>query len=125
MQKEISEYSILTHRKKAEVRTAINGLKEKGLKLSWQERAEAIRALTEQKLYPAKPQLTAEELASQARRLSAERENNGQKRGSLFFYMRGLQRSDLEMQEVFHRAYSMKVSDALELASRAIELLGI
>ncbi|MGH9751808.1 MAG: hypothetical protein ACREA2_03410, partial [Blastocatellia bacterium] len=66
----------------ASMKTATNKLKEKGLPLTWRERAD-IRF----------------EQPSTIRHK--------------------------EMREVFHRAYRMKVSDALELANRAIELLGI
>ncbi len=74
-------------------------------------------------MYPEKAQLTAEELAVEARRRSAERENN---RAGTFLRFGGPSTIRYkEMQEVFHRAYRMKVSDALELASRSIEFLGI
>jgi hypothetical protein len=82
-----------------------------------------MRALVEQKLYPDKPKLTAEELASQARRRSAEQENN--RTGTFLLFAGPTTIRFMEMQDVFHRAYRMKVSDALELASKAIELLGI
>jgi len=81
-----------------------------------------MMALTDQKLYPEKAQLTAGELAAEARRRSAERENN---RAGTFLQFGGPSTIRYEeMQEVFHRAYRMKVSDALELASGSIELLG-
>src|SRR6266545_773724 len=67
--------------------------------------------------------LTAGELAAETRRRSAELENN---RAGTFLRFGGPSTIRYEeMQEVFHRAYRMKVSDALELASRSIELLGI
>jgi len=123
MQKELSEFSLLTTEERAEVKTAINDLKEKGFRLTWQERAVVLRALTEQKLHPEKPQLTAEELASQARRQSAELERN--RTGTLVLFEGPSTMRYKGMQEAFHRAYSMKVGDALELANRSIELLGI
>jgi len=123
MQKEMSEFSLLTTEERAEVKTAVNKLKENGVQLTLRERAEVMMALTEQKLYPEKAQLTAGELAAEARRRSAERENN---RAGTFLQFRGPSTIRYtEMQEVFHRAYRMKVSEALELASRSIELLGI
>jgi hypothetical protein len=122
-QKEMSEFSLLTTEERAEVKTAVNKLMENGVRLTRIERAEVMMALTEQKLYPEKAQLTAEELAAGARRRSAERENN---RAGTFLRFGGPATIRYEeMQEVFHRAYRMKVSDALELASRSIELLGI
>src|SRR6266545_3445939 len=123
MQKEMSEFSLLTTEERAEVKTAVNKLKENGVRLTLRERAEVMMALTEQKLYPEKAQLTAGELAAEARRRSAELENN---RAGTFLRFGGPSTIRYEeMQEVFHRAYRMKVSDALELASRSIELLGI
>jgi hypothetical protein len=123
MQKEMSEFSLLTTEERAEVKTAVNKLKENGVRLTLRERAEVMMALTVQKLYPEKAQLTAEELAAEARRRSVERENN---RAGTFLRFGGPSTIRYEeMQEVFHRAYRMKVSDALELASRSIELLGI
>jgi hypothetical protein len=122
-QKEMSEFSLLTTEERAEVKTAVNKLKENGVRLTLRERAEVMMALTEQKLYPEKAQLTAGELAAEARRRSAERENN---RARTFLRFGGPATIRYEeMQEVFHRAYRMKVSDALELASRSIDLLGI
>jgi hypothetical protein len=123
MQKETSEYSLLTTEERAEVKTAINELKETGRPLTWLERAKVMRTLVEQKLYPEKPQLTAEELASQARRQSAERKND--QTGTFLLFEGPSTIRYMEMQDVFHRAYRMKVSDALELANKAIELLGI
>jgi hypothetical protein len=122
-QKEMSEFSLLTTEERAEVKTAVNKLKENGVRLTLRERAEVMMALTAQKLYPEEAQLTAEELAATARRRSAEREKN-QARTFLQFGGPSTIRYE-EVQEVFHRAYRMKVSDALELASRSIELLGI
>src|SRR5262245_27245747 len=81
-----------------------------------------MMALTDQKLYPEKAQLTAGELAAEARRRSAERENN--RAGTCLQFGGPSTIRYEEMQEVFHRAYRMKVSDALELASGSIELLG-
>lgn len=123
MQKEISEFSLLTTEERAEVKTAVNKLKENGHSLTWRERAEVFRVLTERKLYPEKPQLTAEELAAEAQRRSAERENN--RTGTFLRFEGPATPRFMEMQEVFDRAYRMNVSDALELANRAIELLGI
>jgi hypothetical protein len=123
MQKEMNEFSLLTTEERAEVKNAVNNLKENGVRLTLRERAEVMMALTDQKLYPEKAQLTAGELAAGARRRSAERENN---RAGTFLRFGGPSTIRYEeMQEAFRRAYRMKVSDALELASRSIELLGI
>ncbi|MBO0862261.1 MAG: hypothetical protein J2P21_27945 [Chloracidobacterium sp.] len=82
-----------------------------------------MMALTDRKLYRDKAQLTAEELAAEARSRSAERENN-QAGTFLRFEAPSTIRYE-EMREVFQQAYRMKVSDALERAGRSIELLGI
>ena len=121
-QKEISEFSLLTTEERADVKTAINKLKESGVRLTWRERAEVMEALTQQKLYPEKARLTAAELASEAQRRSAEPGNNQAER--LQLYTPSSTRHK-RMREVFDRAYRMKVRDALEFASRSIELLGI
>jgi hypothetical protein len=123
MQKESSEFSLLTTEERAEVKATLNELKEQGLRLTFRERAEVMIALTDQKLYPEKPQLTAKRLAAEAQRRSAERENT---RTGTFLRFEGPSTPRYqEMQEVFLRAYRMKMSEAVELASRAIELLGI
>ncbi|MBO0862463.1 MAG: hypothetical protein J2P21_28985 [Chloracidobacterium sp.] len=121
-QKEISEFSLLTTDERAEVKMAINQLKESGVRLTSWERAAVLVALTEQKLYPEKAQLTAAELAAEAKRRSAEPGNHQAE--SFLFYAPSSTRHK-RMREVFDRAYRMKVRDALELASRSIELLGI
>jgi hypothetical protein len=123
MQKEHSEFSLLTTEERAEIKTAVDKLKEMGVRLTLRERAEVMMALTEQKLYPEKHQQRAEELAAEAQRRSAERENT--RTGTFLRFERPLTPRFKEMQEVFDRAYRMNVSDALELANRAIELLGI
>ncbi|HEY7181314.1 MAG TPA: hypothetical protein VIC84_07840 [Blastocatellia bacterium] len=120
-QKEFSAFSLLTTEERADVKTAINKLKESGARLTWREQAEVMEALIEQKLYPEKAQLTAEELAAKARRSDEPGNNQAE---PLLFYTPFSARQK-EMQEVFNRAYRMKVSDALYLASRSIELLDI
>ena len=121
-QKEMSEFSLLTTQERADVKKAINRLRERGIRLTWKEQAEVLSALIEQKMYPEMNQLTAEELAAQARRRSASPGHN--RAATLAFYEPSTTRHR-EIKEVFNRAYRMKVSDAMELASRSIELLGI
>jgi hypothetical protein len=82
-----------------------------------------MEALIEQKLYPDKAQLTAEELAAEAQRRSSRLENN--QAGTSLQFLGPATIRHWEMQQVFDRAGRMKVSAALELASRSIELLGI
>lgn len=122
-QKEFSEFSLLTTQERADVRKAVNKLKERGVRLTLIEQAEIMRALTEQKLHPNMNQLTAEELAAGAQRLTAESWNN--RNGySLQFGGPSTPRYR-EMKRVFDRAYRMKVTDAMELASKSIDLLGV
>jgi hypothetical protein len=121
-QKEFSEFSLLTTEERGDVMTAINKLKEKGIRLTWREQAEIMRALTEQKLNPEMDQMTADALAAEAQRRAVELD--GDRSETLLFYSPATARHR-KMQEVFDRAYRMKVRDALELANKSIELLGI
>ena len=121
-QKEFSEFSLLTTEERADVKNTINKLKEMGLRLTWRERADVISALTEQKLYPNMDPLTAEELAAEARR-SVGIENG--RSGDFLQLGRPSTIRHREMKKVFDRAYRMKVTDVMELASKSIELLGI
>jgi hypothetical protein len=121
-QKEFSDFSLLTTEERADVKKAINTLKESGARLTWREQADVMAALTEQKLRPEMAQLTVEALAAKARRRRAKPDNN--RTETLTFYAPSTKRQK-EMQKVFDRAYRMKVTDAMELASKSIELLGI
>lgn len=122
MQKEINEFSQITRAERAEIKARVKKLAEGGFQLTLQERGAVMTALIEQKLHPEKPQRTAEELVTRARQQMAERANN-QARA----YLTGGPSSSRykEMQEVFQRARTMKVSDALALTNRSLELLGI
>jgi hypothetical protein len=122
-QKEFSDFFLLTAEERADVKAAINKLKEMGIRLTRRERAEVMLALTQQKLHPENAQLSVEELAVEAQRRSAEPENN-HTQSALQFWEPPTSRHK-KMKEVFDRAYRMKVGDALELASKSIELLGI
>lgn len=122
-QKEFSDFFLLTAEERAEMKAAINKLKERGIRLTRRERAEVMLALTQQKLHPEKAQLSVDELAVEARRRRAEPENNHTQK-VLQFWEPPTSRH-MKMKEVFDRAYRMKVGDALELASRSIELLGL
>jgi hypothetical protein len=122
MQKEINESSQITREERAAVKLNVKKLRAEGFQLTWREQGSVMTALIEQKLHPDKPQLTAEELATSALKQSAERTKN-----QFRAYLSGLpysQRSE-EMRVVFHRAYTMKVGDALALTNKALGLLGI
>jgi hypothetical protein len=122
-QKEFGNFSLLTTEERADVKTAINKLKERGIRLTWREQAEVTSALIEQKLHPNMGQLTAEELAGEARRLSAAPANNHN--GCVLQSGGPSTIREREMKKVFDRAYRMRVTDAMELAGKSIELLGI
>jgi hypothetical protein len=122
MQKEINESSLITPTERAELKATIKKLTDSGFQLTWRERNAVMAALIGQKLHPETPQLTVEELATRARQETAEQPKN-QTTG---FLSAGPSSSRYkEMQEVFHRAYTMKVSDAVLLTNRSFELLGI
>ena len=122
MQKERNESSLITPTERAELKATINKLTDSGFHLTWRERNAVMAALIGQKLHTETPQLTVEELATRARQQTAEQAKNQTR----IFLSAGPSSSRYkEMQEVFHRAYAMKVSDALTLTNRSLELLGI
>ena len=121
MQKEDNSSSQVTSTERAEIKARVNKLDEKGFQLTWQERGQVRMALIEQMLFPEKPQLTAEELATRV--LQQRTEQTKQARAVLM--ERTSSARDAEMQEVFRRASKMKVSDGIALANRSLELLGI
>jgi len=122
MQKETNESSLITPTERAELKATINKLTDSGFHLTWRERNAVMAALIGQKLHTETPQLTVEELATRARQQTVEQAKNQTR----IFLSAGPSSSRYkEMQEVFHRAYSMKGSDALTLTNRSLELLGI
>lgn len=77
--------------------------------------------LTEQKLYPERPQHTAAELATDAKRLSSERENahaRAERRGG------SSSPRHQAMPEVSERTYKTSLRDVLRLAKRSLAVLG-
>ena len=122
MQKDINESSLITPTERAELKAAIKKLTDNGFQLTWRERNAVMAALIGQKLHTEAPQLTLEELATRARQQIAEQTKNQ----SRVFLSAGPSSSRYkEMQEVFRRAYTLKVSDAVILTNRSFELLGI
>jgi hypothetical protein len=122
MQKETNESSLITPTERAELKATIKKLTDSGFQLTWLERNAVMAALIGQKLHTETPQLTVEELATRARHQTAEQPKNQTR----VFLSAGPSSSRYkEMQEVFHRAYTMKVSDAVLLTNRSFELLGI
>jgi hypothetical protein len=122
MQKEINESYLVTPTERAETKATIKKLTDSGFHLTWMERNAVMSALIGQKLHPEKPQLTVEELAARARQQTAEQSQNQTKA----VLSAGPSSSRYqEMQAVFQRAYTMKVSDAVALTNRSLALLGI
>lgn len=122
MQKEINESYLITPTERAELKGTIKKVIDSGFQLTWREHNAVMAALIGQKVHTERPQLTVEELATQARQQIAEQTKNEARA----FLSAGPSSSRYkEMQEVFHRAYTMKVSDAVVLTNRSFELLGI
>ena len=121
MQKEINEFSQITRAERADIKIRIKKLAEAGFHLTSRQRGEVMRALIEQTLHPEKPQLGAEELAARAQQQSERPKNH-----ATAYLVVGISSSRYgEMQDVFRRAYIMKVSDAIALTNRCLDLLGI
>jgi hypothetical protein len=125
MQKEINESSQITREERAEVKLNVKKLRAEGFQLNSREQGSVISFLIDQKLHPDKPQLTPEELATRAQQQSTELAKK--KTQVVGVYLSALPNSGRseEMRAVFHRAYTMKVGDALALTNKALELLGI
>lgn len=122
MQKEINESSLITPTERAETKATIKKLTDSGFHLTWRERNALMTALIVQKLHTEKPQLTVEELAARARQQVAEQSKS---QARAFLSAGPSSPRYKEMQEVFRRAYTMKVSDAVALTNRSLALLGI
>lgn len=121
MQKEINEFSQITRAERADIKSRIEKLSGSGFQLTSRERGEVMTALIEQNLHPEKPQLGAEELAERV-----QQQRDRAKNHATAYLVAGIASSRYnEMQDVFRRAYIMKVSDALALTNRCLELLGI
>ena len=121
MQKEINESSQTTRAERADIRLRIKKLAEGGFQLTPRQRGAVMMALIEQNLHPEKPQLSAEELAARAQQIREQPKNH-----ATAYLVAGISSSRYnEMQEVFRRAYTMKLSDAVALTNRSLELLGI
>ncbi|HEY3041979.1 MAG TPA: hypothetical protein VGJ66_24840 [Pyrinomonadaceae bacterium] len=121
MQKEINEFSQITPDERAEIKIRINKLAEAGFHLTPQERGEVMRALIKQTLHPEKTQLSAEELAQQVQ----QQRDRPKYRASVYLIAGNSSSRYNKMQDLFRRAYTMKVSDAIALTNRSLELLGI
>lgn len=121
MQKEINESSQITRAERADIKMRVRKLVEAGFQLTSRQRGEVMRALIGQNLHPDNPQLSAEELAARAQQESEVMKN----RVTPYLVVGIASTRYNEMQDVFRRAYSMKLSDAVALTNRSLELLGI
>ena len=121
IQKEIDEFAQITSRERADLNSRIKQLADAGFQLTAPQRREVMTALIEQHLRPDKPQLSAEELA--ARALQRIDPPKGSVTHNLVARIASSRYN--EMQEVFRRASTMKVSDAVALANKSLTLLGI
>lgn len=121
MQKEINEFSQITPDERAEIKIRIDKLTEAGFHLTTQERRELMRALIKQTVHPEKTQLSAEELAQQVQQQRGLPKN----RASVYLLAGNSSSRYNKMQDLFRRAYTMKMSDAIALTNRSFELLGI
>lgn len=121
MQKEINESSQITRAERADIKTGITKLTETGFHLTSRQRREVMTALIEQDLHPEKPKLDAKELAARAQEHSEPLKNQAR-----VYLLATISSSRYnQMQDVFRRAYTMKVKDALALTDRCLTLLGI
>ncbi|MFY9619861.1 MAG: hypothetical protein WAQ99_08610 [Pyrinomonadaceae bacterium] len=121
MQKQNNQFSQITRAERADIKISIKKLAEAGFQLTSRERAEVMMALIEQTLHPEKPQLSAQELAERAQ----QQRNRPRNQGAAYLVAGHSSSRYNEMQDVFFRAYRMKVSDALALTNSCLELLGI
>lgn len=121
LQKEINEFAQITSEERADLNTRIKQLADAGFKLTAPQRREVMTALIEQHLRPDKPRIGAEELAARAQ------QRIDPPKGSVTHVLVARIASSRynEMQEVFRRASTMKVSDAVVLANKSLALLGI
>jgi len=121
MQKEINESSQITPDERAEIKIRINKLAKAGFHLTPQERRELMTALIRQMLHPEKTQVSAEELAQQVQ----QQRDRPKNRASVYLLAGNSSSRYNKMQDLFRRAYTMKMSDAIALTNRSLELLGI
>jgi hypothetical protein len=121
MQKQNNQFSQITRAERADIKISIKKLAEAGFQLTSRERGEVMTALIEQTLHPEKPQLSAQEVAERAQ----QQRNRPRNQGASYLVAGHSSSRYNEMQDVFFRAYRMKVSDALALTNRCLELLGI
>ena len=121
MQKENNEFSQITHTERTNIKVRIEKLAEAGFQLTPRQRGEVRVALIEQTLHPEKPQLSPEELAARVLQQGERAKNH-----ATAYVLTAISSSRYnEMQDVFRRASTMKVSDALALTNKSLELLGI
>lgn len=121
LQKQVNEYFQLTQPERAEVKSVLRELDHR-FNFTLEERAGVAMALIQQKLNSNVPQRTPEELASLAKKRSAEQ--GGNPRQAYLSAGPSSPRQE-EMQSVMRRANNIKVKDALDLAQILLDVLGV
>jgi hypothetical protein len=126
MQKQLSEMYQTTPSERSQVRKAVESLDSRQFQLSAVERNTIYYILLTEVSNPSSDRHSAQELAQrivQARELQAQNSTRAETR----FVLSGrVQSARMEqINTVFRRAFSMKISDALALADDSLELIGI
>jgi hypothetical protein len=122
MQKEISEYYQLTPGEWSAVNKVFQRLDESGIRLSIHEFAEVKRELIHQEINKQEPRRSLEELVASAKKHSAEPKIADKK--YILTIMPSTPRQE-EMQVVRERANAMRISEAIELIHKILDLLSI
>jgi hypothetical protein len=121
MQKEVNQFSQITRSERTNIKLKIEKLAEAGFQLTPRQRGEMRVALIEQTLHSEKPQLSPEELATRILQ-QGERPKNQ----ATAYTLTAISSSRYnEMQDVFRRASTMKLTVALALTNKSLDLLGI
>jgi len=121
-QKEHSEYYQVTPGERSAVNKVMQKLEESGIRLSVHERAEVKMGLIHQEINKQEPRQSPEELVALAKKHSAERGAGDEK--YVLTFRPPTPRGE-EMQTVMGRASAMRISEALELAHKILDGLGI
>jgi hypothetical protein len=126
MQKEINESYQTTSLERSQVRKSVEALDPEQFPLSTLERRMIYGELLMEVANPNNAHHTAQDLARAILQARAEREKNSTQavtRGVLT--MRAQSERTEQINKVFRRAYSMKISEALALTDSSLELIGI
>lgn len=122
LQKQLNERTLLTSAERAEVMAALRKLNDEGISLTPLERVEVEMALAEQKISGTGEARSPEELAALAKKATAELGGRPPQPRLVAKVASARQR---EVQAAFRRAESMGLFDAMALAHKALDTLGI